>query len=124
MDYNIAQKMESVASVASFFVSRVDSAVDKALKEIGTKGGTYLRGEVAIANSKMIYRRFIQIFYGEAFAVLQKKGAHVQRPLWASTSTKNPNYLDTLYVEALSGRIQSIQCLRPLYGLSVTMAKL
>ena len=98
------QKMESVASVASFFVSRVDSVVDKALKEIGTKEALSLRGEVAIANSKMIYRRFLQIFNGEAFAVLKREGAHVQRPLWASTSTKNPNYLDTLYVEALSGR--------------------
>jgi transaldolase len=99
-----AKKPESVASVASFFVSRVDTVVDKALTVIGSKDALDLRGLVAIANSKMIYRRFKEVFYGDPFAALKKKGARVQRPLWASTSTKNPNYPDVLYVEALSGR--------------------
>jgi len=97
------KKPEGVASVASFFVSRVDTVVDKALEAIGTKEALDLRGQAAIANSKMIYRRFLQIFDGEAFAALKTKGARVQRPLWASTSTKNPNYPDVLYIEALSG---------------------
>jgi len=95
---------ENVDSVASFFVSRVDTAIDKLLTEIGTKESLDLRGKVAIANCQMIYRRFKDIFYGDAFAGLQLNGARVQRPLWASTSTKNPNYPDVLYVEALSGR--------------------
>jgi transaldolase len=98
------QKPEGVASVASFFVSRVDNVVDKALEEIGTEEALDLRGKIAIANSKMIYRRFRQIFYGKSFAALEKKGARVQRPLWASTSTKNPLYRDVLYIEELVGR--------------------
>jgi transaldolase len=95
---------QNVDSVASFFVSRVDTAVDKILAEIGSKEALDLRGQVAIANSKMIYRRFKDIFQGATFVTLLLKGARVQRPLWASTSTKNPNYPDVLYVEALSGR--------------------
>ncbi len=98
------QKPEGVASVASFFVSRVDTVIDKALEAIGTNEALDLRGKAAIANSKMIYRRFLQIFHGEIFAALKKKGSRVQRPLWASTSTKNPNYPDVLYIEALVGR--------------------
>lgn len=97
------QKPDSVASVASFFVSRVDTVVDKALEAIGTDEALNLCGKAAIANSKMIYRRFLQIFDGETFAALKKKGSRVQRPLWASTSTKNPNYPDVLYIEALAG---------------------
>lgn len=99
-----ARKPEGIASVASFFVSRVDTVVDKALEGISTEEALNLRGKAAIANSKMVYRRFLDIFYGETFAALRKKGARVQRPLWASTSTKNPNYPDVLYVEALSGQ--------------------
>ena len=97
-------KPENVDSVASFFVSRVDTAVDPILVEIGSQEALDLCGKVAIANSQMIYRKFKDIFYGDTFAGLQLKGARVQRPLWASTSTKNPNYPDVLYVEALSGR--------------------
>jgi len=97
-------KPENVDSVASFFVGRVDTAIDKLLTEIGSKESLDLLGKVAIANSQMIYRKFKDIFYGDAFAGLQLKGARPQRPLWASTSTKNPNYPDVLYVEALSGR--------------------
>lgn len=96
-------KPGGVASVASFFVSRVDTVVDQELEKIGTEEALKLRGKAAIANSKMIYRRFLEIFYGEDFADLKRKGARVQRPLWASTSTKNPNYPDVLYIEELVG---------------------
>jgi len=96
------KKPENVDSVASFFVSRVDTAVDKILEEIASPEALDLRGKVGIANCQMIYRQFKEIFYGDTFAGLILKGARVQRPLWASTSTKNPNYPDVLYVESLS----------------------
>ena len=89
-----------VASVASFFVSRVDTAVDKDLTKIGN---TALQGKIGIANSKIAYRRFRQIFSGERWKSLAAAGARVQRPLWASTSTKNPAYPDTFYVDNLIG---------------------
>jgi transaldolase/glucose-6-phosphate isomerase len=89
--------------VASFFVSRVDTAVDKALESLGTDRARALLGKIAIANSKMVYHRFRQIFHGEGFAPLRQRGARVQRPLWASTGTKNPKYSDVLYVENLIG---------------------
>jgi transaldolase/glucose-6-phosphate isomerase len=89
-----------VASVASFFVSRVDTAVDKDLTKIGN---TSLQGKIGIANSKIAYRRFHQLFSGERWESLAAAGARVQRPLWASTSTKNPAYPDTLYVDNLIG---------------------
>ncbi len=92
-----------VASVASFFVSRVDTAVDKALESLGTDRALSLLGKIAIANSKMVYERFRQIFHGEGFAHLRSRGARPQRPLWASTGTKNPKYSDVLYVENLIG---------------------
>ena len=92
-----------VASVASFFVSRVDTRVDRALEAIGTADALALRGTIAIANAKMVYRRFTEIFYGAPFAALKQRGARVQRPLWASTGVKNPNYRDVLYVEDLIG---------------------
>jgi len=92
-----------VASVASFFVSRVDTAVDKALQELGSGEGAALLGQIAIANSKVVYRRFLEIFHGEGFVSLRQRGARVQRPLWASTGTKNPQYSDVLYVENLIG---------------------
>jgi transaldolase/glucose-6-phosphate isomerase len=92
-----------VASVASFFVSRVDTKVDRALDTIGTPEAKALRGKAAVANARHVYRRFREIFYGEPFAALKKKGARVQRPLWASTSTKDPAYSDVLYVEELIG---------------------
>jgi len=92
-----------VSSVASFFVSRVDTAVDKALQALGTSEAASLLGRIAIANSKIVYRRFLEIFHGEGFASLRQRGARVQRPLWASTSTKNPDYSDVLYVENLIG---------------------
>jgi transaldolase/glucose-6-phosphate isomerase len=92
-----------VASVASFFVSRVDTMVDKALAASGNPEAKALAGKIAIANSKIVYRRFLEIFHGEGFAALRQRGARVQRPLWASTSTKNPAYSDILYVENLIG---------------------
>jgi transaldolase/glucose-6-phosphate isomerase len=92
-----------VASVASFFVSRVDTVVDKALEAIGTPEAKALLGKIANANSKVVYRRFLEIFHGEGFASLRQRGARVQRPLWASTGTKNPAYSDVLYVENLIG---------------------
>jgi transaldolase len=91
------------ASVASFFVSRVDTKVDKRLEGIGTPEALALRGKSAIANAKLAYRRFEQLFTGGSFAALRGKGARVQRCLWASTSTKNPAYPDTLYVDSLIG---------------------
>lgn len=93
----------AVASVASFFVSRVDSKVDALLEANGTAEALALRGTVAIANSKLAYRRYQEIFEGEPFAALRSRGAQVQRVLWASTSTKNPEYRDVVYVEELVG---------------------
>lgn len=92
-----------VASVASFFVSRVDTKVDARLEEIGSPEALALRGQAAIANAKLAYRRFRELFGPEAFAPLVARGARVQRPLWASTSTKNPAYRDVVYVEELIG---------------------
>ena len=92
-----------VASVASFFVSRVDSAVDKKLAALDDPAAAALMGKVAVANSRVVYQRFKEIFHGSPFGELRAAGAPVQRLLWASTSTKNPNYLDTLYVDELIG---------------------
>ena len=92
-----------VASVASFFVSRVDSAVDKKLAELDDAAANALLGKTAIANSKVVYLRFKELFHGPAFATLRELGAPAQRLLWASTSTKNPAYPDTIYVDNLIG---------------------
>jgi transaldolase len=92
-----------IASVASFFVSRVDTKVDKRLDEVGTDAAHALRGRAAIANAKMAYVAYGEIFGGDEFADLRAAGAYVQRCLWASTSTKNPDYRDVLYVEELIG---------------------
>jgi transaldolase len=91
-----------VASVASFFVSRVDTEADRRLEEIGGKA-LELRGKLAIANAKLAYRRYHEVFSGERWDFLASKGATPQRCLWASTSTKNPDYRDVLYVEELIG---------------------
>jgi transaldolase len=98
-----------VASVASFFVSRVDSAVDKALDEVNTKE---LQGKIAIANSKVAYAEFKKIFNGPRWQELKNQGARVQRVLWASTSSKNPDYPDTIYVDELIGP-QTVNTLPP-----------
>jgi transaldolase len=92
-----------VASVASFFVSRVDTKVDARLETIGTPEALALRGKAAVANAKLAYRRFGKLFGSDAFTSLASRGARVQRPLWASTSTKNPEYRDVIYVEELIG---------------------
>jgi transaldolase len=92
-----------VASVASFFVSRVDTKVDAYLEEAGDRASLQARGRAAIANAKLAYEAFGEIFGGDEFAALRAAGAHVQRCLWASTSTKNPDYRDVLYVEELIG---------------------
>jgi transaldolase len=103
--------IDRIASVASFFVSRIDTAVDKRLQERIARAGSEkekeelesLMGRAAIANAKMAYQIFKEIFHGERFATLKTQGARVQRPLWASTSAKNPAYSDVYYVEALIG---------------------
>jgi transaldolase len=92
-----------VSSVASFFVSRVDTAVDKALEEIGTPEALALRGKTGLANAKLAYLRFREVFSSPEGRKLQGKGVRLQRPLWASTSTKNKAYSDVLYVESLIG---------------------
>ena len=92
-----------VASVASFFVSRVDTAVDALLEQAGDSAARALMGKAAVANAKIAYRDFKATFGADRFARLAESGARVQRPLWASTSTKNPNYSDVLYVETLIG---------------------
>jgi transaldolase/glucose-6-phosphate isomerase len=92
-----------VASVASFFVSRVDTMVDRELERLGTPEAKSLLGKIAVANSQIVYGRFREMFHGEGFVALRQRGARVQRPLWASTGTKNPNYSDVLYVENLIG---------------------
>jgi len=105
------QPIDHVASVASVFVSRIDTAVDSQLEARIRRSDdenekatlSSLLGKAAIANSKMQYQRFKEIFSSERFAKLKAKGARVQRPLWASTGTKNPNYSDVLYVESLIG---------------------
>ena len=91
----------TLASVASFFVSRVDTEADKRLDEIG--GHDELKGKLAIANAKLAYQTYKEVFSGDRWEALEDKGASVQRCLWASTSTKNPDYRDMIYVEELVG---------------------
>ena len=90
-----------VASVASFFVSRVDTEADRRLEEAGAPDE--LKGKLAVANAKLAYQRYKELFSGARWEALEAKGARAQRCLWASTSTKNPDYRDVLYVEELIG---------------------
>jgi transaldolase len=92
-----------VASVASFFISRVDSEVDRRLETIGSDEALGLRGKAAVAQGKLAYQLFLDAFSGPRWEALAARGARVQRPLWASTSTKNEAYPDTLYVDELIG---------------------
>jgi transaldolase len=92
-----------VRSVASFFVSRVDTETDKRLEAIGTEEALALRGKLAIANARIAYQNYQAVFSGPRWEALEAKGALPQRCLWASTSTKNPEYRDVLYVEELIG---------------------
>jgi len=93
--------LAKIGSVASFFVSRIDTEVDKRLDKIGSDEAKALLGKAAIANAQLAYERYEQIFSGERWQALADAGAHPQRPLWASTSTKNPDYRDVMYVEQL-----------------------
>ena len=95
--------LSRVSSVASFFVSRVDTEVDHRLEQIGTDEALALRGKAAVANAKLAYALFSERFAGARWEALAARGARPQRPLWASTSTKNPAYPDTLYVDELIG---------------------
>jgi len=95
--------LSTISSVASFFISRVDVEVDRRLEEIGSPPALALRGKAAIANGKLAYAAFRETFAGPRWEALAARGARVQRPLWASTSTKNPSYPDTLYVDELIG---------------------
>jgi transaldolase len=103
------ESIKDVASVASFFLSRIDVLLDpvfeKLIKDDSDKAalGTALHGEVAIASAKMAYQIYTEMFHGDRFKTLSDNGANVQRLLWASTSTKNPDYNDVMYVEALIG---------------------
>lgn len=103
------QPVDKIQSVASFFVSRVDTIIDKQLSDIEKRGGAQastakaLRGKFGIANCKLAYRRYQEIFEGAGFADLKAKGAAPQRPLWASTGTKDPAYSDVIYVDQLIG---------------------
>ncbi len=105
----VGHSIDHVSSVASFFVSRVDTKVDALLQEVGKRGGSHaeraesLMGKIAIANAKLAYAQFKAVFGSERFKSLEAKGARAQRPLWASTSTKNPRYPDTYYVDNLIG---------------------
>ncbi|HUJ13793.1 MAG TPA: bifunctional transaldolase/phosoglucose isomerase [Thermoanaerobaculia bacterium] len=108
--------IDKIRSVASFFVSRIDTQADKQieakLKQTSDRDLEPLLGKIAIANAKMAYQQFKQVFSADRFKKLQAKGAHVQRPLWASTGTKNPKYSDVLYVESLIAR-DSVNTLPP-----------
>jgi len=95
--------LSQAASVASFFISRVDSEVDKRLDSIGSDEALALRGKAAVAQGKLAYQLFLEAFSGPRWQPLAARGARVQRPLWASTSTKNEAYPDTLYVDELIG---------------------
>lgn len=92
--------ISQIRSVASIFLSRIDTKVDAALQEIGTEDALALRGKAAVANARLCYR-IAQDVFGEGFADLRQAGGHPQRPLWASTGTKNPAYPETLYVDTL-----------------------
>ncbi|WP_419928697.1 transaldolase [Candidatus Poriferisocius sp.] len=95
--------LSAVSGVASFFISRTDTEVDRRLEAIGTPEALALRGQTAVAQGQVAYQIFNQKFSGPRWEALEARGARVQRPLWASTSTKNPAYPDTLYVDQLIG---------------------
>jgi len=96
----LGQSINKIASVASFFISRVDTAVDAELQKVGSDD---LMGKIAIDNARLAHVRFCEIFSEERWRRLQQAGAKVQRPLWASTGTKNPEYADTIYIDNLIG---------------------
>ncbi len=93
--------LSKIHSVASFFVSRVDTEIDARLEKIGSPEALDLRGQAGVANARLAYAAYEELFGGERFAALAAAGARAQRPLWASTGVKNPDYSDTLYVTEL-----------------------
>jgi len=93
--------LATIQSVASFFVSRVDTEVDRRLAELGRNESLALQGKAAVANARLAYAAFEEVFASDRWLALAEDGATAQRPLWASTGTKNPNYSDTLYVDQL-----------------------
>lgn len=95
--------VSSISSVASFFISRVDTEIDRRLEAIGSGEALALRGKAAVAQAKVAYALFCERFSGPRWEALEARGASVQRPLWASTSTKNPEYRDLMYVDNLIG---------------------
>jgi transaldolase len=95
--------LSRVASVASFFISRVDVEVDRRLEAIDTDEALALRGKAGVAQGQLAYRQFTETFSGARWDALAARGARVQRPLWASTGTKNPDYSDVLYIDSLIG---------------------
>ncbi|MEQ4204880.1 transaldolase [Actinopolymorpha sp. B17G11] len=97
-------ELSSIGSVASFFVSRVDTEVDKRLDKIGSTEARALRGKAAIANARLAFQAYEEVFEGARWQALKSAGAHPQRPLWASTSTKDPSLPDTIYVTELVTR--------------------
>lgn len=101
--------VSKVSSVASFFISRIDAAVDKELDKINAQ---HLKGKIAIANAKKAYQEFEKIFHDGRWKYLEKRGARVQRLLWASTGVKNPSYPDTIYVDGLIGK-QTVNTVPP-----------
>jgi transaldolase len=98
-----SESLAGVSSVASFFISRVDTEIDRRLVAVGSDEASSLYGTAAISQAKIAYQLFTQTFSGPRWSALVRRGARVQRPLWASTSTKNPAYPDTLYVDQLIG---------------------
>ncbi len=101
------QPIDRIRSVNSVFVSRIDTAIDKILQDRidkGEKNLVSLLGKTGVANLRLTYQKFLELFEGAGFAAVKSKGGHVQRPLWASTSTKNPSYPDLMYVEPVVGK--------------------
>jgi transaldolase len=94
---------QNVSSVASFFVSRIDTMVDKALEKSGSSEALDLRGKIAVACAKMVYRKCYGIFYGQTFDKQKIRGGRVQKLVWGSTGTKNPKYSDVIYIEEIIG---------------------
>ncbi|HZU55581.1 MAG TPA: transaldolase [Actinocrinis sp.] len=99
--YANGHDLSKIASVASFFVSRVDTEVDKRLKKIGSPEATALLGKAAVANARLAYEAYEEVFSSDRWKALAAKGAKPQRPLWASTGVKDPAYKDTMYVDDL-----------------------
>ena len=97
------EAIDNVHSVASIFVSRIDSMIDQLLANIGTDQAIALQGKAGLVNSKLVYQEFLHLFKGERWERLEGAGANAQRPLWASTSTKDPKYPDLLYIDNLVG---------------------